>query len=197
MSDIEWLDGLARGDEAAWQRFFDECGPLIEAVGCRMRLSAEDRDELLQKTAIRVLERIGSLRAPGSFSSWVFGIALRFAYDAHRAARRRLTVERMSHESTPPADLEQEVFSSLERVEQIAQLQDAWAELSPQCRTLLESLYFHESSPSYKEIADRLSIPIGSIGPTRGRCLKKLLDVIPDVSVAPLRESTVGTKQED
>ncbi|MEZ4647945.1 MAG: sigma-70 family RNA polymerase sigma factor [Candidatus Eisenbacteria bacterium] len=197
MSDIEWLQRLAGGDEVAWRRFFDEIGPLIEAIGCRMRLSAEDRDELLQSTAVRVLERIGTLRTPGSFSSWVYGIALRFAYDAHRAARRRQAIEQKASDEPESDALEPGILASLERLEQIARVQDAWAELSPQCRKLLESLYFQLTPPSYKEISERLSIPIGSIGPTRGRCLKKLLDVIPDVSGAEFRESTVGTEQED
>jgi DNA-directed RNA polymerase specialized sigma24 family protein len=50
--------------------------------------------------------------------------------------------------------------------------------LDERCHYLLNLLYYEASAPSYAEVAERLRIPIGSIGPMRARCLKKLRAII-------------------
>ena len=46
--------------------------------------------------------------------------------------------------------------------------------LDPRCRRLLTALFLEANAPSYEAIGRRLGMPVGSIGPTRGRCLAKL-----------------------
>jgi len=46
--------------------------------------------------------------------------------------------------------------------------------LDERCRRLLLALYFDAEQPSYAQIADHLKIPIGSVGPTRARCLEQM-----------------------
>ena len=53
-------------------------------------------------------------------------------------------------------------------------LQAAIKRLGERCQDLLWMLYFDSSLPSYAEVAEKLNTPIGSIGPMRARCLKKL-----------------------
>lgn len=185
----DWIDGLARGDEACWERFFDELGPLLQAVGMRMGLSAEERDEVVQGAALRVLERLQGLRAPDSFASWVYGIGLRLALDLHRARRRRAEVESQAAASIQDAAWGDVPLEQLERLERIAELQDALVILGDRCRRLLTLLYFEVPAPSYRDIARDLGVPIGSIGPTRGRCLQSLLALLPDVSARGSRPS--------
>jgi DNA-directed RNA polymerase specialized sigma24 family protein len=48
------------------------------------------------------------------------------------------------------------------------------------CRKLLTALYLDESEPSYAEVSRRLGTPVGSIGPTRARCLQRLRAVLED-----------------
>src|SRR4051812_30738661 len=55
------------------------------------------------------------------------------------------------------------------------QVQVALTELGGQCEKLLRALFFADGEPSYSEIAERLGMAVGSIGPVRGRCLKKLM----------------------
>ena len=76
-----------------------------------------------------------------------------------------------------PADarpLADDVYADLERAQAI---RSALAEMPDRCRLLLEA-FLHEESPNYKEIARRLEMPIGSIGPTRARCLARLRDLL-------------------
>ena len=61
----------------------------------------------------------------------------------------------------------------------------AMEKLDALCRVLLQALYVEDPTPSYKEIAERVDRPIGSLGPTRGRCLGKLRDYYVDLGGNP------------
>ena len=58
------------------------------------------------------------------------------------------------------------------------QLRRSVKDLDQVCQDLLWQLYYSESSPSYADIARKLDMPIGSIGPKRARCLKKLKEIV-------------------
>jgi RNA polymerase sigma factor (sigma-70 family) len=66
---------------------------------------------------------------------------------------------------------------ALEEIENQHQVRQALLRLGPRCRRLLTSLFYHSSDqpPSYESVSQELGIPIGSIGPTRARCLQQLL----------------------
>ena len=64
------------------------------------------------------------------------------------------------------------------RLEQSHRVQLALARMPERCRSLLHSLFFEEPAPEYAEIAARDGIPIGSIGPTRARCLEKMRQIL-------------------
>jgi len=66
----------------------------------------------------------------------------------------------------------------LERVELAQEMRDALGALSARCQELLKALYYEMDSPDYRRIAAKLRMPVGSIGPTRGRCLARLLDAL-------------------
>ena len=82
-------------------------------------------------------------------------------------------VKRKSDE--PPPD---EVVATYERHEA---LREAMDRLDERCRRLLNLLYFDPDIPSYADVAETLSMPIGSIGPLRARCLKKLRKILVNV----------------
>ena len=62
----------------------------------------------------------------------------------------------------------------IDRWEVLQAVHEALNRLSERCRRLLLALYLDQTEPSYAEVADRLNMPVGSIGPTRARCLAKL-----------------------
>jgi DNA-directed RNA polymerase specialized sigma24 family protein len=57
-------------------------------------------------------------------------------------------------------------------------LQQGMENLGDRCRRLLQLLYYDTSVPSYADVAETLDMPIGSIGPMRARCLKKLRGIL-------------------
>ena len=68
---------------------------------------------------------------------------------------------------------------SLIQIEQEKQIEEALAAIDERCRRLLTLLYLHQQQIPYAEIAQMLDIPLGSIGPTRARCLEKLIKLLP------------------
>lgn len=84
-------------------------------------------------------------------------------------------------ESVP--DPAADAASIAETADRDQRVRDALALLDERCRALVTALFLEETAPSYHEIADRLSMRIGSIGPTRARCFKKLEALLIDVGL--------------
>ncbi len=181
------VDGLSHGDDAAWRVFLTTYGRLIYAVARRFSAKGVDPDDLFQETCIRAHQSIHTLQSPQRLGSWIYTIAYRLGVDALRRERSEAGVEdlealRAAHEA---AHREPDPDQALERLEAIARLMDALGGLEERCRRLLTSLYLEEPPPSYVEIGQREGMPVGSIGPTRARCLKKLKIVMEGLSGDP------------
>lgn len=181
------LAGLAAGEESSWRLFLEEYAGLVLAVAGKTGLGEEEREDVLQQVCLAVLRSAGSLRDPAKLSTWVYGIAYRQSMDVWR---RRARLPRHEEASAPPAlerlpDPAPDLVHDLISLESAALLRDALALLEARCRRLLQALYLEDPSPSYETISRRESMPIGSIGPTRARCLKKLRDLVSRAGIAP------------
>ncbi len=169
------VTGLVAGDQAAWRSFVEEYGTLIYAVGAKLGLEAPDRDDLFQETCLTALRSIQTLRSPAKLASWIYTIAYRLGIDAHRRKRSEVLLDNPGGlvDSSTPQGAEPAFAAGIERLEAVAHLLDAMARLDARCRRLLTALFLEDPRPSYMEIGTRLGIPVGSIGPTRARCLRK------------------------
>ncbi len=162
---------LAAGDEDAWRSFVETYGGLIFAVATRLGLRGADRDDLFQDACVTVMQSIHTLRDPTRLASWLYRVTYRLGIDALRSRRPEVGVEELTSSAT--GQLEPGFAEDLERLEEVSRLLDALGRLDSRCRNLLKLLYLEDPTPSYEEIARRLDMPIGSIGPTRARCLEK------------------------
>jgi RNA polymerase sigma factor (sigma-70 family) len=178
------MAGLVAGDEEAWRVFIQDYGRMIYAVATRLGFTEQDRDDLFQDACISILESIHTVRDSRCLASWVYVVTYRLGIDAIRRRRPEAAVADWAGlpESNPAAVIEPEVLSDLERLEEIAQVLDGLAEMDTRCRRLLTALYLEETRPTYEEISRRWGIPMGSIGPTRARCLEKLGGLLEELS---------------
>ena len=189
MTREELCRGLALGDEGAWSRFVSEFGPVIYALAGRFHLQPADRDDLFQRACLAVVRHIESLRDPSRLASWTYGIAFRLAIDSRRRQKPEVALD-----DADPADpslrlVAPEVLRELERLERAALLRDALARIGDRCRRFLTAIYLEEPPASYEEICRREGLPLGSIGPTRGRCLEKLRKALADLpEFAPAKD---------
>lgn len=175
----ELVDRMIAGEEAAWRRFLTDYGRLVYSVSGRLGLDEAEREDHFQAVSIAVHRSLESLRNPERLSSWLYNIAYRTGIDA---LRRRRPNQDLDESAGVLPTLEPTVVKDLMRLEEIALVQDALPALSIRCRGLLAALFFEEPPPSYAEIAAREGLPVGSIGPTRARCLEKLKNRLDELS---------------
>jgi RNA polymerase sigma factor (sigma-70 family) len=161
----------AAGEPVAWKQLIDRYAVLIRSVCRSHRLCDADADDVAQLTWLRAVEHIGRLRDPDRFGAWI-GTTARHECLAVLRGRKRVV---------PTADeIAQPLYAAhadADETELAAERRDAvrnaLAALPPRQQTLLRLLHA-ESEPSYDEIGSALDMPVGSIGPTRGRALERL-----------------------
>jgi RNA polymerase sigma factor (sigma-70 family) len=166
----ELVEAAAAGDQAAWEEIVDRFTSLVWATARAHRLSRDDAADVAQTTWLRLVENLDRIRDPERLGAWLATTARHESLRViRRGARERPTDEVDFFE--PPAD---EAFEDLVvGRERGGALWRAFARLSDRCKTLLR-LLVSEEEPSYEEISGALGMPIGSIGPTRQRCLDRL-----------------------
>jgi len=164
--------------EDAWQEFLRRYGDLIYSTILKVGLTPEDQEESFQSTIVALYRHLPRLRDREKLVSWMIGVAWRQAINR---IRERTRAGRISGGPRAAAGAETEIPSSTPGVEETrlhlerAQwTREALDQMPERCRRLL-SLLFYENPPlDYQEIAHREGIPIGSLGPTRARCLQKM-----------------------
>ena len=159
------------GEHQAWSQLIDRYAVLIRSVCRAHRLCDADTDDVAQLTWLRAVEHIGRLRDPDRFGAWVCTTARR---ECLRVLHGRKRVVPTADEVREPLYAEHvdpdEVALAAERR---AAVRHALTTLPPRQQRLLRLLHA-DPSPSYEAIGEQLDMPIGSIGPTRGRALERL-----------------------
>lgn len=175
MDDSESTEDLLararQGDEQAWRALVDRFAALVHGVARGCGLSAADQDEVVSTVWLRLVEHLHRLRDPRALPGWIRTTTRNEAMRVH-ALRKRAVVVGPDDGPDLPAELP-DPDEGLMRAELRHALREAFAGLSSRERGLM-LLLLVDPPLSYTEIARQLSIPRGSIGPTRGRCLLKL-----------------------
>jgi RNA polymerase sigma factor (sigma-70 family) len=170
--DTESLVAAAAAGEAqAWSQLINRYAVLIRSVCRSHRLGEADADDVAQLTWLRAVEHIGRLRDPDRFGAWV-GTTAR--HECLRVLRGRKRFVPTADEVQNPLYATHVDEDEIERAEERrAAVRQALGALPPRQRTLLRLLHA-EDAPSYEAIGSALGMPVGSIGPTRGRALERL-----------------------
>ena len=170
--DASLVRACRMGDESAWRELIRRYRRLIYSIPVAYRLPHAEADEIFQSVTIKLYENLAKLRKVESLASWLAVTARRECVASLRSGRRFAAIED-SHADGSQQDAH-DVTQELHQVECEHMLALAFEQMDEACRALLGALYLEEPTPSYDEIARRLSRPVGSLGPTRGRCLEKL-----------------------
>jgi len=169
--DVAMLVGLAAtGDAAAWNELVKEFSGLVWAVARSHRLSTADAADVAQTTWLRLVAHIGDLKDPARLGGWLATTTRRECLHVLRTSGRQIPY---GDDLPKPRSQAPAPDTGLLRTERDATLWQAFGRLGSEDRALLRML-MADPMPSYDEIGTALSMPIGSIGPTRGRCLKRL-----------------------
>jgi RNA polymerase sigma factor (sigma-70 family) len=162
------------GDKHAWDEIVERYAPLIWSICRQYRLDDADSEDVGQMVWMHLVNRLDSLRDPAALPGWLATTTQRECSRARRAAAR-LPLPSGAYidegiMADPKAVLAEEEVLLAERH---AALYEAFSDLPPGCRQLVALLIADPPVP-YAEISARLGIKIGSIGPSRSRCLDKL-----------------------
>lgn len=174
----ELLQAAARGDQQAWDRLVDRYMALVISVIRKYRLSDKDAEDVSQTVWLRLVEYIDRIREPRALPGW---IATTTKNEALRLLKAKSLVDPTNPSAGGPLDVDTdsvELDDSLLREERHQAILAGLAELEPHQRRLLE-LLVADPPLSYQEISRRTGMPVGSIGPTRARCLARLKSTAP------------------
>jgi RNA polymerase sigma factor (sigma-70 family) len=172
------VKGAANGDADAWNVLVTRFSGLIWAVTGGYGLDRDDRSDVCQTTWLKLAERLDRIEHPERVGGWLATTARREAIRLARARQRvaptadAFVFDLRPDERTPEhliLEAEQLILDEARK----RRLLRAFEQLSVRCRRLLR-VQLASPPPSYAEVAAGLEMPIGSIGPTRARCLKTL-----------------------
>ena len=161
------------GDKQAWDALIERYAPLIWSICRRHRLDAADAADVSQTVWLRLVDHLGNLRDPAALSGWLAATARGECGRVLRAARGPLAAGYDLGAETLPDEQAATAEQELLAAERHAALREAFGDLHADCQRLIVLLTADPPLP-YAEISARLGIPVGSIGPTRRRCLDKL-----------------------
>ncbi len=172
-STDENLVGACRsGNAGAWEEFITRFGRLIYSVAVRRGCNNADAEEVFQQTITLAWQHLSEIKNIAGLRSWLVTTALRECW------RVQQTTSKHAGADVLPGDRLVADDELVDRWERQDILRRALGELGDPCQSLLVDLFNRQKGESYEEIARRHDISIGSIGPTRGRCFKKLRRIL-------------------
>lgn len=157
------------GDAGAWADIVDRYAGLVWSICRRYRLTDADAADVSQTVWLRAVERLDRLRTAEALPGWLGTTTSRECLSVLRTARRTVDLDDVRTVDVDAVDVEDDVLEA----ERAGALRAGLATLSAPCQRLL-TLLVTDPPPSYTEVSSRLGMPVGSIGPTRARCLDKL-----------------------
>jgi RNA polymerase sigma factor (sigma-70 family) len=163
----------ADGDRRAWERLVDQFSRLIWAMTRDFRLPESDAADVVQATWLRLLEHIDRIEYPERIGSWLATTARHECLRHVAAGKRVVLIQNDDGQLADALSHQPAVDERLLADERAREVREAMTRLPSRWQQLLE-LLMADPPASYAEISDQLGLPVGSIGPTRGRCLDRL-----------------------
>ena len=171
------LERARAGEMGALGDVVRELNPLLWHVARAEGLTAEEAADVVQTTWLELLRRLQDIQSPRALTAWLVIATRRAAWRTRQLSRRQAPdgAERLELMPDPGPEPGDRLLSD----ERDSTLWRHFQRLPERCRTLLR-IVAHAARPDYATVAETLGMPIGSIGPTRGRCLAKLRAMLLD-----------------
>lgn len=179
--DADLVARCRRGDAAGWQALVMRYQRLVYAVACRTGLDEHAAADVFQTVFSRLLRALPTLARPDRLRAWIVTTAKRESLLQWRRARRDLPLVAAADAAAGDVVIDDLPGDSplpeaeLEELQQLHLLRLALDRLDERCARLLALLFTDDDQRvPYERIAGELGMPVGSIGPTRARCLARL-----------------------
>lgn len=182
-SDAELVAHCRGGQEAAWRVLVARYQRLVFTVPRRAGLGDADAADVFQATFSALFEQLDTLQQADRLHAWLVTTARRQTLQQLQRLRRHAAVPLGGARRTDdgvdesPDVPDEDALGPPERLEEL-QAQDrvrrALETLDGRSRELLSYLYLSDPPLAYEEVAERMGMALGSVGPTRNRCMDKL-----------------------
>ena len=183
-TDAALIVRCKNGDGAAWQVLVHRYQRLVYAIVRRIGLDEHAAADVFQTVFMRLLEHLPRLTQLDRLQAWIVTTAKRETLLQRKRGLRNVSMTRADDDETDGAEWDIADDAALPE-DALAALQlqnlvkNAMQRLDARCRELLTLLYGQDDDKiAYDEVATRLAMPVGSIGPTRARCLGKLRKLV-------------------
>lgn len=171
-SDERLVKECLAGKEEAWSQLIDKYKALIYSIPVKYRLPPDEASEVFQATCVELLKSLPQLREPKALPKWLMQVAHHQCFRWKQQQQR--LVSRDAEPDLPVPETPAIAESLVQQTQEEQMLRNAMAALSPQCRRLVELLFFESPSRPYAEVAEELGLAVGSIGFTRQKCMDRL-----------------------
>jgi RNA polymerase sigma factor (sigma-70 family) len=161
------------GEKRAWDALVERYAPLVWSICRRHRLGSAEASDVSQTIWLRLVDELAAVRDQAALPGWLAAATLRECSRVRRAARRQQAAGYMLDAADIPGGPAPVVEHELLMAERDAALREAFMHLPPGSQQLI-ALLIQDPPVADAEIAARLGIPAGSVGPSRGRCLEQL-----------------------
>src|SRR5271163_1677479 len=171
-SDERLVRECLSGSEEAWSLLIEKYKALIYSIPVKYRLPPHEGADVFQSTRLELLHRLPELREPRALPKWLMQVAHHQCYHWKRQQQR--LVSRDADPGLPIPETPAIAETLVQQTQEEQMLRDAMAALSPQCRRLVELLFFEAPPRPYSELAAALGLAVGSIGFTRQKCMDRV-----------------------
>ncbi|MHC4990958.1 MAG: RNA polymerase sigma factor [Planctomycetota bacterium] len=171
-TDARLVSRCIEKDHEAWRELVDRYGGLVYSFPCRLGLGPADCDDVYQSVFTSLVAQLPRLRDRSSLIKWLTTTTRRVTWRHLERTRREAQL------ALEPRETEQSPEQMVLQWERDLMVRDALRELGGRCEALLHALFLDPDEPTYEVIARRLGIAPGTIGSSRSRCLRKLLDIL-------------------
>jgi RNA polymerase sigma factor (sigma-70 family) len=169
-SAAELLLAAHNGDRSAWEGLVLRYTGVVRSAVSAFRLQESDAADVVQNTWLRLLVHMATIRDPEKLGGWLSTTARREALAVIRRSRPEIATESAGDGLPAPGPSPEEVVILAETR---AAVRAAADELTERRKLLVDALFF-QSPRTYDEVSRQTGLPVGSIGPTRGRTLREL-----------------------
>jgi RNA polymerase sigma factor (sigma-70 family) len=171
-NDTRLVKECLAGNEAAWALLIDKYKALIYSIPVKYGLPPHDAADVFQATCTELLVRLPELLEPRALPKWLMQVAHHECYRFKRMQQR--VVSRDAEPDLPEPEIPAIAESMVQQTQEEQMLREAMIALTPQCRRLVELLFFETPARPYSEVAKELQLAVGSIGFTRQKCMDRL-----------------------
>jgi RNA polymerase sigma factor (sigma-70 family) len=184
VDDADLVARCRAGDSAAWARLVQRYQRLVYAIVNRMGLDEHAAADVFQTVFSRLLQHLPRIADTSRLQAWIVTTAKRESLLQRKLAQRTVSMTRDGDDGDDAAqwdwaDESPIAEQALADLQQLHQLREAMTRLDERSRRVLQLLFRDDGqSRPYDEVARELGIPVGSVGPTRARCLDKLRRIV-------------------